>query len=345
MLVALSSWALLFTHVDRTPFHGDESGWISTGVYYTELLARRDFDRDRWNCHECAQWGSLNMQLGKLLVGLPNVLTPPAQEQRFFRFYDFEISPQENLRQNRIPPPDVLRRARLASVTFGALCCVLIFAVGYFAFDVYVGLLASALLLTHASFIEHATRAMTDVHLHAFLLGLCLALVLLVRLGLRQHPWRWGCLCGLLAGLASSVKITGLAIGACLVSAVLIRGIVGGFVRRGDATRVLTAFGLSSVLVVYGLNPSFWPTARVFDAGDLLRELGALSRAAAGGEVNAFMDSNAHPQLSNIGVIRNFPQLFIGWSRFMEAQAQRLPDAQNWRGNRLATLHFALFRE
>ena len=34
VIAASSAW-VLFRGIDRAPFHGDESGWISSGMYYS----------------------------------------------------------------------------------------------------------------------------------------------------------------------------------------------------------------------------------------------------------------------------------------------------------------------
>jgi len=345
VLVTLASWTFLFTQVERTRFHGDESGWISAGVYSTELIMRGDFDRESWNCFDCAEWGSLNMQVGKLLVGLPHAMDRSARGRGFFRFYDFEASRAENVRENRIPPPDILRRARIASTVFGAVCCLLIFAIGYLSFNVFVGVLASVLLATHPLFVSSATRAMTDVHLSMFLLALCLAGVLLSRAGFRWAPWRYGAVLGVIAGLACSVKITGLVIGGGFVAATLVREHFRGVLSLRDASRALAAFGIAALAVVYSLNPSFWPSRHVFAVGGIAREVGDLSRATVSGELRSYLNANNHPQLSNLSVVRDFPQLFLTWERFMARQGQRLPESENWRGNRLSTLHTMLFNK
>ena len=175
------SWAVLFVNIDRTAFNGDESGWIASGGYYTELVLSRDFDREKWACSECSGWGSLNLHLGKWLVGIPQTFDGRARGRRFFRFYEFDQSLEENILQGRVPPRDVLRRARSVSVVFGVLCGLLVFTIGHVSFNVYVGALAAYLVVTSDLFISVATRAMTDVHFSFFLLSLCLAVVLLSR--------------------------------------------------------------------------------------------------------------------------------------------------------------------
>jgi hypothetical protein len=69
--VLVASAAVLFRSAQRVSFHGDESGWIASGLYYSDLVLSRDFTWEKWRCRDCHAWGSLNPQLGKLMIGLP----------------------------------------------------------------------------------------------------------------------------------------------------------------------------------------------------------------------------------------------------------------------------------
>ncbi|MFZ1404248.1 MAG: hypothetical protein WAW03_14235, partial [Anaerolineae bacterium] len=42
LAVALLATVVLYRQALLTPFDGDETGWISSGVYYTDLLLARD---------------------------------------------------------------------------------------------------------------------------------------------------------------------------------------------------------------------------------------------------------------------------------------------------------------
>ena len=68
LAVALLATIVLYRQAPLTPFDGDETGWISSGVYYTDLLLARDFAWEKWQCRACGPWGGLNMPLGKWLV-------------------------------------------------------------------------------------------------------------------------------------------------------------------------------------------------------------------------------------------------------------------------------------
>ncbi|HJX30661.1 MAG TPA: hypothetical protein VJ624_02290, partial [Thermodesulfobacteriota bacterium] len=100
IFIALLSSVILFSNRGKTPFHGDESGWISSGYYYTELLLRRDFDWQKWVCAPCGPWGSrLNPHLGQWLIGIPLVTLSPKGESTFFNLYNFKQSFPDNKKE------------------------------------------------------------------------------------------------------------------------------------------------------------------------------------------------------------------------------------------------------
>ena len=75
-VICLISGYILFPGINRTEFHGDESGWIWSAYYYTELVMQWDFDLQKWECERCGPWGDLNMHVGKLLIGIPLAIDP-----------------------------------------------------------------------------------------------------------------------------------------------------------------------------------------------------------------------------------------------------------------------------
>jgi hypothetical protein len=55
VLCLMSSW-VLFSNIERTTFHGDETGWIASGNYYSRLLLTLDFTQEKWECAPCEWW-------------------------------------------------------------------------------------------------------------------------------------------------------------------------------------------------------------------------------------------------------------------------------------------------
>jgi hypothetical protein len=260
-LVGLASLVILAAQINRTPFHGDEGSWISAGVYYTSLIERRDFALDSWTCDACGPWGSLNQQLGKILVGAPAKLAADASGKPYtLRFYHFENSYEQNVAEDRVPPAEMLTASRLASAAFGALCCVALFLLVRRELGPTAAVIATALLLANPLFRDLATRAMTDVPYLAFLL---VGFVVGGRAAEARGRLATSAACGLLGGLACSIKVTGILIAGGYFGALLLLG--AGQDWRTAALR-LSVFLACALAVVYALNPVFWHAPLEFPA-------------------------------------------------------------------------------
>ncbi|MBK9232965.1 MAG: phospholipid carrier-dependent glycosyltransferase [Anaerolineae bacterium] len=341
LAVALLATVVLYRQALLTPFDGDETGWISSGVYYTDLLLARDFAWEKWQCRACGPWGGLNMPLGKWAIGAPLKLyyaaTPGAAP--FMRFYDFERSLAQNQAEGRVPPADVLRVARLACAAFGVLCCLLLFCLGFWWVNWATGLLAAVLLLATDGFVQQATRAMTDVHYLSFLLAGCLAAGLLVKRSGRRAHLTTSTLAGLCAGLACAVKVTGIAVGGLIFLALLAYVVALHRVSLRAALRYAALFVVVAVVTVYLLNPFFWPNWQQLNAMALLGETRSLLTAVVSGQLGSGQISQSYPQVGNLAHIAEFPQMFLRWRTFMQTQ---LPIG-NWTEPRLLAIHRSLF--
>lgn len=341
LAVALLATVVLYRQARLTPFDGDETGWISSGVYYTDLLLARDFAWDKWQCRACGPWGGLNMPLGKWAIGAPLKLyyaaTPGAVP--FMRFYDFERSLAQNQAEGRVPPAAVLAAARLACAAFGVLCCLLLFCLGYWWLNRAAALLAVVLLLLTDGFVQQATRAMTDVHYLTFLLAGGLASGLLLQRADRRGLVAAAILAGLAAGLAAAVKVTGILVGGLVFATLLAYVAALHRLRLRTALRAAALFLVVAIAIVYLLNPFFWPDWQQLDATALLHDARSLLAAAVSGQLGAAPISQSFPQVGHLTHIIEFPQMFLRWRAFMQTQ---LPIG-DWTEPRLLAIHRSLF--
>ena len=342
-LVGLASAVVLFSHVKETEFHVDEPGWIASGRHFLGLVWNGDFRRDRWECRECDGWTSrLNMHLGEWLVGLPVALDPTTREQAFSQYYDWGASLEKNVEQGRIPPAETLNRARTGCAIFGVLCCLLVFTINYTVSNALVGLLAVALLLQNHTFVRYATKAMTDIHYNFFLLCSCLVVLIFSRTSLRRNALLASGLCGVVAALACSVKITGILIGGALFFiAVLQRFRLRKPLKR-DIAYQLALFWVCALVIIYGLNPYFWPSIRELRDPAALQEMKSFSAEMISSKRIPPEVRTRYPHLGTLTYVFEFPRLFDTWNRLMSRQ--RIKQG-NWEGgNRLLILNRQLFR-
>jgi hypothetical protein len=313
VVTAISSW-VLFNGVDSAPFWGDESGWISSGFYYSRLLSERDFSRTKWDCDGCKTWGALNGHLGKLLIAASYFNCKPENPCTFNGYYDFFASFEENQKQGHVPPENVLRRGRYSAATAGVICCLLAFAIGYTVGKpkLLLGMLCSGLVLSTQIFRLHANRAMADASYNLFLLAQCLVAVVIVKSGDVHNIVKRLAIAGGLVGLTASVKPSGFLLGfpLFLVVAAYRLGVGGGYKQpeNGRAFMVgVMTFLMSSVATVYLLNPTFWPSG-----------------------------------LSDSWRLLGFPETMLAWDRYMRFQDAGLGLGQ-WKGNHFVDMHRSIF--
>ncbi len=336
--ITLLSSVILFSNRGKTPFHGDESGWISSGYYYTELLLRRDFDWQKWVCTPCGPWGSrLNPHLGQWLIGIPLITLSPKGESTFFNLYNFKQSFLNNKKEGRVPPRQILLRARISPVVFGTLSCLVIFVIGYYVSGLWTGLIAVLLMLSNKLFIILSTQAMTDIFYNFFLLCGCLASVLLLKLNQKFRLLSASLMCGVLAGLASSVKITGVIIGGLVFLCVVLYKKRVCDLRIKEAISCLTVFSFSAIMIIYLLNPYLWPSFKNIDVKSIFQESRSLYEEVVHKKNSQESFSARYPQVFNLARPLEFPYMFIRWNNFMNAQVGL--ESANWQGNRLLAFH------
>jgi hypothetical protein len=332
--VVLTAAMILHRSVERTRFHGDESGWIASGLYYSELVLTRDFSWEKWNCPGCSNWGSLNPPVGKLMVGIPLTMHSRAHasdiERDFRGYYNFDVPFEQNVAEGRVPSAPTLLRARRTSAALGVLCCLLIFYIAYRADSYWTAIAAAALLLMNALFVESASRAMTDVHYSTFLLLLCAASLFVLQARARTHVLWGSAVCGVLTGLSCSVKVTGVLIGGCYFLALTAYKFWIDGMGRVWLLSSLSFIG-SSVVIIYALNPYYWPAPADMGVRAVVAEIRAVPDALG----NKTLQSEDHfPHLSRLLA---FPLLFRRWQAVMALQQSRL--SANWNGSRSLAIH------
>lgn len=331
-VIVLSS-IVLARRLPATMFRSDESGWISAGYHYADLLLRGDFTWEEWECRSCGEWGGLHLQVGKLLLGIPLAIYSDQQLDgvRFDGYYDINRSEEENIQEGRVPSPQILLSARLTTLVFGVLSCAIVFVVGYVAASsLAAGLIAALLLLTNPAFVSSATSAMTDIHYLFFLLSCLLAALWIV-----THPQRAGraaVFSGVGAGLACSVKVTGIAVGGLTFLLVLGYSLLVQRLRMRQGFQLLALFGISAVAVVYLLNPYYWPSFADASPSGVIDEVRRFSDETERVELLVEgIPANRYPQLARLARPLGFPLAFPRYSRVHDRQAMLFGSSSSFR--------------
>jgi 4-amino-4-deoxy-L-arabinose transferase-like glycosyltransferase len=336
----------LLKNIEKTEFFLDESGWVSSGYYYSDLLLEGDFDRDKWNCEwqQCAFFNSLyNPHLGQWVIGIPLKFFAEKGERESFSFYKPEKSVEQNKKEGRIPPEPILLRARSVVVVIGILCCLLIYAIGYYCNNLWTGSIAAILLIPNELFITLSTQAMTDIPYNFFLLCACLMSIIL----LSQTKLRYILLCTILyggiVGLATSVKITGILVGSLYFLFVMFYKKMVCNLSVKDMLQSLAAFSISALFIIYLLNPYLWPSFKEVSIRETIQEVATYSQERQKSETQKENTKSKYPQLSNLSHVLEFPLMFGRWTRLMDEQYAASTSAQ-WGENRLKTFHETFFR-
>jgi 4-amino-4-deoxy-L-arabinose transferase-like glycosyltransferase len=342
---ALLASSTLFKNVEKTKFNGDESGWISSGYYFSNLLLEGDFEWQQWwktpkGGEGFSSWFQLH--LGQWVIGIPMKVLAENGEQEYSGFYHFDKTLEKNKQEGRVPPKLVLLRARNISVVIGTLCCLLIFAIGYYSNNLWIGSIAAILLIFNKLFITLSTQAMTDIPYNFFLLSACLVSIFLLRQSQLRYILLSALLYGGLVGLASSVKITGVLVGSLYFFLIILYKIFVSNLNVKDAMKCLATFSVSALFVIYLLNPYFWPSFKEVSVRETTQKVAIYSKEGQRSEISK--TSGEYPHLSNFSRALEFPRMFGRWRKQLAIQLQEDKAAQ-WGENRLRTFHETFLRE
>jgi hypothetical protein len=141
--------------------------------------------------------------------------------------------------------------------------------------------------------------------------------------------------------LAASVKVTGLVIGGAFLAAVLVYNKVVCTGRNRFRWTSLIIPGLVALMVIYLLNPYFWPSFGDFRIAVAASEVKSLLTNLRQGNLDAEGIRERYPHLSNVGRLAEFPGQFIRWKRLMKIQAKST--GAGWNKSRLVSIHKQLF--
>ena len=309
-------------------YHVEEPYWIATGFYCASLVTKGDFSWDAWKEMD----GATNMQLGKLLIGMP---LRALGKNESYEFYTWDRTPDENQREGRLPPQDTMLAARKVSAVFSIGCCVALFILGASCTNRPIGFIAWALLISNATFLKWGSQARVDFHYIFFLLCLPLTALLLIWSIGKSRFLYFSCLMGAEAGLACSVKITGLTLGMLFFISLLVYLHSIHAIRMRTLLPCLVLFSTTSLAVVYSLNPLFWPSLDKIELPLLRKEIRSFIRDTVVHH-NPPRDfeqlQERYAQLSHLAHPLEFPAMPGRWNRIMEGQIATM--GPGWQSNR-----------
>lgn len=265
-LVALTSFASVYIwswRIRDVPFMGDETMWITGAMYYTDLAIEGNFEHDDWHAPHLLSMGSRNQPLGKYLLGIGLRLHPQseASDSEFRELYNYSQPFNWNVARGNVPDADLLQRAREVNTVFVVLCFITLALGAAKCGGVAVGYIVSALTILNGAIQVSLSWALSDAPYNLLLLSGFCAGAFYASAAKRRTQYGLACLCGLLAGAACSVKITGLVVaGIFFVFVGAYRASTSPGTIRKELQSV-AMFGACSLAFVYAINPFFWPTS------------------------------------------------------------------------------------
>lgn len=335
-LVLLFAVPVLGFNIPVTGFHGDEAGWIPAALETAEAVVSLDAHDDVWEGHDLLLYGGINPPLGKMMIGLPLRVWESARHAEVDPnpVYNWNQSVELNIIEGRVPPLPQLYAARAICAFYALGACLAVFAMASVALRLEIGVLAGWLTAGNWVFIQSSTSAMTDApYILVMMLGGLAAMALLA-----SQSWRrvllWATACGVTAGFAYSIKVTGVVLLAVVFLCVL-------FARRRGAGRpwrlyalAFACYGVAAFLAPVLINPLFWPDPDAFDGTALAAEWRAMRGGAGAGAAPSpgavwedltdpkytrdVVDSH-YPQAANLLRPLEMPILLFRWNRLLRA--------------------------
>lgn len=257
LLMIVPGERILGQKIAQQNFMGDETIWITAGLHYTDLVLRGDFDHRHWDAPELASAGSLNQPLGKYMLGAGIRLHPDleAADLDFRGVYTYSKSVGWNAARGKVPTKGLLRRAREVNSLIALACFLLLFAAVTLYSNPFAGVIAVALVIFNDWVMICFTWALTDTSYNLFLLlGFSAGLLFFRAEGMYRVCLGAG-LCGLVGGLACSVKITGLAVLGLFFLGLVAYRVLSKRGRVREGVLWLAVFGTSALAVVYAIQP------------------------------------------------------------------------------------------
>jgi hypothetical protein len=249
---------VLLRAAETVPFHGDESEWIAAGRYFRFVFLEHDLTSQVWR----PSWLNRDQPpVGRYIIG-GIVWASGTDPANVNKTYAWERDYQENLKEGRVPGPNILQPVRRTMAIVGALSIVLLFVAGRLVGGTLAGAVAGLATISSPLLQMYFVQARTEALL-AFFSTIALV-VLLVAARRYQASGRigWaGWALGPILGLALATKLTAAVaiLGGCAY------GGVAGLARLrhapSEAARMIVwavATGLLASGIWVVVNPFLW---------------------------------------------------------------------------------------
>lgn len=259
--IFLVSLAVLGVEASGSGFEADEADYVATSRYFGYLVLQHDVSRKEWGSNH---WTRTQPPMTRYIVGAWLTAWGYDLEKLNQPYVSTASSFEVNRQKGRVPTDDVLARSRQPMVLLGAAAITLLYPLGLLVGGPVAGIGAAGLALS-SGFIRYTlVHTWAEAPLACFLVLSALLAAWGAQRVVHRRPgaWRWAIGLGLVLGLASATKLTG------LVGVAAIVAVGGGAAlwlwRRADVLGVRrmmlwTALAVSIALAVFvAVNPYLW---------------------------------------------------------------------------------------
>ena len=168
--------------IEKERYHFDEAGWITAGMQYSDLLAKRDLSDPAWQ-ENLRKFGWPTPMVAKYIIGYSaRKLGPNGPNETFSALlYNFNHDLRWNIVNGNVPDPALRYAAQLPIAILAALTCLFVFYIGRELAGWKIGLLAAILLVSNPTMQASGRVAMTDVPGIFFVTFAVLVMIFLLR--------------------------------------------------------------------------------------------------------------------------------------------------------------------
>ncbi len=210
---------MYLSKIDQIKFHGDESTWITTSLYFDELT-KGNINSPIW---DPGYWTLTQPPVTRYIIGISRKLKDMGPE-KVNKPWDWTKDKETNIQLGAMPSPKLLKIARTPMTIMAIFSILLVF----YCTRKYMGILVSytlfILIISNNYFTLHLSRAMSESPLLFFIILVIFLLYITVRLWISYDQPIFKnkknlitlilsfSLIGIMIGTAGGIKLNGFAL-------------------------------------------------------------------------------------------------------------------------------------
>ena len=255
--------------MDNTKFHGDESFWISTSLYF-DLLINGDIHSKLW---EPQYWTLTQPPVTRYIIGISRKLNNYGVD-KVNKPWKFDKDKKTNIKEGNMPSKGLLHISRITMAILAVLSIATVFCITRVHIGPLVSYVLYIMLIINPYLLLQLTRAMSESPLLFFIMLAMLSLVILgeILLSLNRRTLNkyqkmipllfCSASVGFLTGLAGATKLNGFSLIVVSILLLAINLFISTYLK-GISIRIrillfsilFSINAITSVITFIGINP------------------------------------------------------------------------------------------